>query len=364
MKKLDNIHWPLFGVLMILVGVGLINLYSALHSWGDAPELSLFWHQVGIFLVSVIPCLLLVVIDYRIWERFWMPFYLLSIFFLVIVLLFGREVSGHRSWLSFGFFSFQPSEFAKLALLFVLAKTFSDRPNVWGLSLRYLLKPLFLTLIPFALVLGQKDLGSSLFFPLIFITVALMAKVERKTLLLFLCLLVAGGAAAYRYGLKPYQKERIRIFLHPEADPQKSGYHLIQAKIAIGSGQIVGKGFLRGRINKLKYVPDKHTDFIFSVLAEEWGLIGSGFLLTLYGILLWSGMKIAIRARDTFGTYLACGITGLFFWHIVINIGGVLGMMPLTGVPLPLMSYGGTASIVFLLGGSLLMNIHRQRFMF
>lgn len=360
----ENFNWPMAGILSLLLCVGLANLYSALGVWGEEGLRHLFWLQVLWVSLGICLLLLMVMMDYRFWDRLGKFFYLFSIILLAAVLLFGRDISGHRSWIGIGSFTIQPSELAKLGLVFLLAKFFSDNPSPWGFSLRGLIKPIFFTAVPFGLILLQKDLGSSLFFPLIFITMALIAKVKRSTLLILLLLVSGGGTLAYQYGLKPYQKERLKVFLNPESDPKRSGYHLIQSKIAVGSGRILGKGYLKGKINKLRYLPDKHTDFIFPVLAEEWGFFGSLALLFLFAVLFLQGIQIARKAREGFGLFLAVGIVAIFFWHLVINIGGVLGMIPLTGVPLPFLSYGGSSTLLFMMGMGLLFNIHVRRFMF
>ena len=363
-KNFENFNWTLWWVVLSLATVGLVNLYSALSLWGEGHRLDLYWQQVVWFVIGFFLLFLMMTMDYHLWEKLAAYFYGFTIFLLVLVLVMGKTISGHKSWLYLGPIHFQPSELTKLSLIIMLAKYFSDNPSPWGYGFRHLLKPLSLALIPFVLVLLEKDLGSSLFFPLLFATIALVARIQTKTIALFLCLVSLGGMLGYRYVLKPYQKERIQIFLNPESDPKRSGYHLMQSKIAVGSGQFFGKGYLKGKINKLRYLPDKHTDFIFPVLAEEWGFLGSATVLVLFGFLLWQGMRIAQRAREPFGAYIACGVTGIFFCHFAINLGGVLGMIPLTGVPLPFFSYGGTATMSFLMGIGLLMNIHMRRFMF
>lgn len=363
-RLLANFNWVLFVVFALFILVGLVNLYSAVMVWGEGSKPELFYNQIFWFSISFVLMLIFIWMDYRLWDRLAIYFYLFSILGLVLVLFFGKTISGHKSWFWFGSFSLQPAEFAKLGLIMILAKFFNDHPSPQGFGFFSLLKPLVLTLIPFGLVLMQKDLGTSLFFPLIFVTLVFIAKIKVRTIILFLCLMVAGGGFAYQHLLKPYQKERLKIFLNPESDPQRSGYHLIQSKIAVGSGQLFGKGYLKGRINKLKYLPDKHTDFIFPVLAEEWGFFGSFITLGLFALLLWEGLKIAIKARETLGAFIATGIVTLLFWHLLINIGGVLGIIPLTGVPLPFLSYGGSSTLVFFLGIGLLFNIHMRRFMF
>lgn len=363
-KILENFNWSLWSAIFALVGIGLVNLYSALNVWGEGGMVHLFWHQLIWIGIGLLILVVFVSMDYRFWYKLCWFFYGLSILLLVLVILVGKDVSGNKSWLELGGFSMQPSEFAKLGLVFVLAKYFSDNPQPMGYGFKELLKPLGLTLVPMLLVLLEKDLGGTLFYPLIFATLAYVARLRKKAVILFFCIISVVGVAAYQYGLKPYQKERIRVFLNPEADARKGGYHLVQSKIAVGSGQIFGKGYLKGQINKLRYLPDRHTDFIFPVLAEEWGLVGSLLTLGLYAFILWSGIGIAIRAREPFGSFLATGVVAILFWHLVINVCGVLGMIPLTGVPLPFLSYGGSSTVAFLIGIGLLLNIHMRRFMF
>lgn len=363
-KHFENFHWSLWWVLLSLVAVGLINLYSALSLWGEGGHLELFWQQAVWFGIGFLFLFFVMGIDYRVWDKLAYYFYGASLILLVLVAVMGKTVNGQKSWLYLGPIHLQPSELAKLSLVIVLSKYFSDNPTPWGNNFRQLLRPMLLAVVPPVLILLGKDLGSALFFPLLFLTIALMAQIQKKTILLFLFLAVTGGAIGYRYFLKPYQRDRIQVFMNPESDPKRSGYHLIQSKIAVGSGQFFGKGYLKGTINKLRYLPDKHTDFIFPVLAEEWGFLGSAVVMGLYGALLWMGLRIAQRAREPLGAFIACGVTSIFFWHLIINIGGVLGMIPLTGVPLPFLSYGGTSTVVFLTGIGLLMNIHMRRFMF
>lgn len=363
-KHFENFPWPLWWGFVFLLVVGIANLYSALSVWGEGAKLNLFWNQVLWFGVGLFALLFFVSMDYRLWEKLGAFFYGFTLAILLLVLAVGKDVSGHRSWFQLGPVSLQPSEFAKLGLIFILAKFFSENLTPSGFTFRGLLKPLVFTLAPFVLVLLQKDLGTSLFYPLLFMTFVFVARIRKQAMALFLCLVALGGGLAYQYGLKPYQKTRLSIFLHPEKDPKRSGYHLMQSKIAVGSGKMLGKGYLKGEINKLKYLPDKHTDFIFPVMAEEWGFLGSLVTLALFAFLLWQGLTIASRAREPFGSFLALGVVAMFFWHLVINLGGVLGMIPLTGVPLPFMSYGGSSTLAFLIGVGLLFNVHIRRFMF
>ncbi len=363
-KKLDKFHTPLLGVLVALLGIGLLNLYSALDVWGETGLAHLFWSQLVWIGIGFFVFLILFWFDYRYWERLHWFAYGVSLFLLVLVLLFGTMRGGNRSWLALGTFSFQPSELAKLSLIIVLSKYFSTHARPEGYTAKQLGVPLLLMMIPFLLVIGQKDLGSALFFPIIFVSMAWAACIQKKTIILGLVLAIVAGVGGYQYALSGYQKERVRTFLDPSHDVRGSGYHLLQSKIAVGSGSFFGRGYLKGKINKLKYLPEKHTDFVFSVLAEEWGFLGSTVLLGLFISLLWMSLQIAIRARERFGGFLAFGIVALLFWQILINLGGVLGIMPLTGVTLPFLSYGGSSIVVTLGAAGLLFNIHMRRFMF
>ena len=352
-------------VTLALLLVGLLNLYSALNTWEEGGGVShLFWLQclwVGIGLLALI---VFIAIDYRFLERLCWVIYFITLFLLLATLLFGREISGHKSWLMLGSLSFQPSEFAKLSLIFILAKYFGDRPLPEGYGIYQLLKPLGLAMVPCCLILLGKDLGSALFFPLIFGSIAWSAQIRRKTLAIFFVLIATTAILGYNYALSPYQKARVLTFINPTEDVRGTGYHLRQSKIAVGSGQFFGKGYLKGKINKLRYLPEKHTDFIFPVLAEEWGFFGSMIAVGLFGAFLFWAIQIAIKARERFGAFLGFGIAALVFWQVVINLGGVLGIMPLTGVTLPFLSYGGSSLLVMLVCVGCLFNINMRRFMF
>jgi rod shape determining protein RodA len=283
---------------------------------------------------------------------------------LLLSVVMGQAVRGTSGWLKLGPFSLQPAEFAKIVYIFVAARFFSDNPSPEGLSLRELWRPGVLMFVPFALILMQGDMGSSIFLICIFVSLALFAKVKRKTLVICAVVAMVAAGGVYTFGLKEYQRNRIFTFVHPEADVKGSGYHLMQSKIAVGSGKLIGKGYLKGNINKLRYLPERHTDFIFPVFAEEWGFLGSLILMSLYAALLLMGVEVASRSRDRFGAFVAMGVVALLFWQIAINLGGVLGLMPLTGVTLPLMSYGGSSMIAIMASIGLLVSIHRRKNIF
>ena len=360
----SHFHWRLLGVVGALLFIGLLNLHSATYSiiQGGVSHLwtsQMIWLMTGIFVA-----LILVSIDYRLFTQLAYPLYIFSILLLLAVVFFGKTIAGNRNWLELGPFTFQPSEFAKITFILVMARYLSENHSMRGYSFKELWRPAGLFLPPLLLIVLGKDMGSSLFFVLTFVSMILFAKVKRQTLLIILILGVLGGGMGYQFLLSPHQRLRISAFLNPEEDPRGKGYHVLQSRIAVGSGRFWGKGYLKGMHNKLLYLPEKHTDFIFPVLAEEWGFVGSAVVLGLYAALLWFGLQIATKARDLFGVFLGFGITALLFWQIAINLGGVLGLMPLTGVTLPFLSYGGSSLLSLLVGISFLFNISMRRFIF
>lgn len=361
----SHFDWTFFGVILLLTAIGLANLYSAAAFWGQEGYANIFlsqclWMAVGYLLLFAV-----LIFDYRVIERISYPLFLLTLLLLVVVLILGKEVAGHRSWVSLGPLSLQPSEFAKICFVLALARYYSiNTPPPEGYSLAQLFIPFLMTLVPTALTLLQGDLGGSLFFILVFGTVTLFIGIRRRALIIMTVIALLGGGLTYFHGLSDYQKGRIKTFLHPDLDPKGQGYHLAQSKIAVGSGHVWGEGYMKGARNKLLYLPEKHTDFIFPVLAEEWGFVGSSIVLILYASLVFLGLQVAYRAKERFGLLVAVGMTGLLFWQIAVNLGGVLGLLPLTGVTLPLLSYGGSSVISTLVSLGILLNISMRRFMF
>jgi rod shape determining protein RodA len=300
--------------------------------------------------------------DYRTFIRYAYPFYLFCLLLLVMVTLFGRTSSGSQRWLQAGFISFQPSELTKIALILALTRFFTENENQQGYGLRDLLPPFLFLVVPLLLIFKQPDLGTSALLVLIFLSILTFMGLRGQT-----WLTLAGGctvaAPIFWHFLKDYQKTRLLTFLNPDLDPLKTGYHITQSKIAVGSGTILGKGFLKGTQSQLHFLPEQHTDFVFSVWAEEWGFLGSFLLLFLFLLLISRGLKIANTSKDRAGALLAIGITGMLFWQTFINVGMVVGIVPVVGVPLPLFSYGGTSVIATLMGIGILMNISMRRFM-
>ena len=355
-------NWSLMWVTALLIIIGLVNLYSAVSFWGAERTSTFFWSQLVWTLIGTGIMIVLSATDYRLWQSLAWPVYVLSIIFLGLVFVFGRSVHGTYGWLRFGPISIQPAEIAKLAFIIVASRFFALRHNPFGYSLAGLIPIAIIMFIPFSLIVLAGDLGSAIFLITIFISLALFAGIKKSSLLILVIIAIVAGGGMYKYGLKEYQKGRITSFMNPESDIRGSGYHLVQSKIAVGSGRFFGKGYMQGNINKLKYLPERHTDFIFPVFAEEWGFLGGIVLMILYAVFLLMGLETAKQARDLFGTYLAFGIVSMIFWQVTINLLGVLGLMPLTGVPLPFLSYGGSSMIIMLSAVGLLFSVHRKRF--
>jgi len=358
--------WVVFALMTAWISIGLVNLYSATYRVVDPVLPALFQSQVRWVALGLVLFFLAAWIDYRVLYRWAYPIYFVSLLLLSLVFVAGRAVAGQQNWVAVAGFSFQPSEIAKLALALALSRYFSthfsnpDRTR----SFRDLLGPLGLFLPPLILVLLQGDMGGALLFLLFFSTMVFFLKIPWRFFVVAGVLVSLAGAGAVQFFLKDYQKDRIFTFLHPEKDPRGKGYHLVQSKIAVGSGGILGKGYLKGSINKLKYLPERHTDFIFPVLSEEWGFLGGAFTLAVMLLFLLLGLHSASQCKDAFGSYLALSIVSLFFWQAVVNLGGVLGLLPLTGVPLPFLSYGGSSILTMMIAVGLLVNVRMRRYVF
>jgi rod shape determining protein RodA len=361
-RLVENFNWGLLALTFVFAALGIITLYSAVTAGPASVQNTLYmkqmtWYMAG--LLAMIPCIM---VNYRVLERWAYVIYFGCIGLLVHVLLFGRYAGGSRRWIDLGAFSLQPSELIKIAVVIVLAQYYARRGRISGLNLRDLLWPIVLVAVPFILIVRQPDLGTSLLLALIAAAMTIYAKIERRSL----WAMAASGVVLIPmvwFFLKEYQKQRILTFLNPDRDPLGAGYHIIQSKIAIGSGMMHGKGFLQGTQNTLSFLPEQHTDFIFSVLAEEWGFLGSAGLLVLFILLLVISLNIAHSCREPFGILLAVGITGLIFWEVLINIGMVMGLLPVVGVPLPFISYGGSSVVTKMICVGLLLNVSMRRFM-
>jgi rod shape determining protein RodA len=363
-RLVQNFDWLLLLLLVILASTSLINLYSATHGLDGAGIPRVFTRQLYWFLIGFGVLLIMTLFDYHRLEQLAYPGYLLSLGLLTLVLVVGAVTSGSQRWLSIGGVSFQPSELAKFAVIVALAKFFAERgEHREAYRLRDLWQPFLIIALPCALILEEPDLGTSLLLVIVSFSMILFAGVRWQSL----ALLASGFLAAVPFvwsTLEAYQKKRILTFLNPDMDPLGAGYHINQSKIAIGSGQLWGKGYLDGTQTRLHFLPEQHTDFAFSVLAEEWGFVGSLFLLAIYLLIIVWGINIARDSRDRFGTFLAVGIIAVVFWEVIINVCMATGLLPVVGIPLVLFSYGGSSVVSTMAQMGILMNISMRRFMF
>jgi rod shape determining protein RodA len=345
-KNILKIDWILFAAAVLLLGLGLAVLYPISHSGGSfiGNDTSHFFRQAIFATLGVLLFLALSFTDYRIFRSISSALFLVGVFLLFAVLIFGKIVNGTSGWISFGIVNFQPVEIFKLIIAIVLAKYFS-------LNVKTIREPrhIFISLVPVALsvalIMIQPDLGSALVIVGTWAGVLLLSGVKKNYLT---ALVIAGiliGIFSWHFVLKDYQKERITVLMSPASDPQGAGYNVLQSTVAVGSGGMWGKGLGHGSQSQLNFLPEKHTDFIFAVIAEELGFAGVAFVLILLLVMLMRLFTIARESRDNFGKLLVGAIAIVFFIQIIINIGMNIGIAPVAGIPLPLLSYGGSSLV-------------------
>ena len=359
-RLLANVEWPLLVLTILLVACGLMTILSATYEEGR-PFSSYFIKQAIWAGAGLGAMLLALSFDYRKLHRYGYVVYAVAVGTLVVVHFFGTHGGGAQRWISLGPVSLQPSEFMKIALVVVLATNLHRWAGGASLPLNKLIAPVALSLIPALLILRQPDLGTAILLGLVVFSILLVAGLPLRVVLI--AALVVGPALPYGWQhLKPYQKLRVTTFFKPEADPLGAGYHVIQSKIAIGSGMLHGKGYLKGTQNSLHFLPEQHTDFVFSVFAEEWGFIGALVLLSLYAALILRGLVIAGKAKDNLGALLVAGLIATVFWQLFINIAMTSGAMPVVGITLPFLSYGGSSLLALLTSIGLVMNVSMRRY--
>ncbi len=362
-RLIENWDWFLLLLLVLIAAFSIFNLYSATYQIRDVGGAQVVVKQAYWYLIGFAFFMLMTTFDYSILKQLAYPAYIVSVILLIIVLLTGRTVSGSKRWLDLGPVSFQVSEFAKIAVILALAKYFSEGERFQEYNWKDLLQPLLIISVPAALILKEPDLGTTLHLVMAALSMILFLKVNWRSVAV-LSIPAMAVAPFIWLKLKPYQQNRIMTFIKPDIDPLGTGYHINQSKIAIGSGQFWGKGFLKGTQTRLHFLPEQHTDFAFSVLAEEWGFAGSVLLLLLYLFLVLWCLNIAKFAKNKFGSLLTVGIVAIIFWEAVINVGMVTGLLPVVGLPLVLFSYGGSSLITTMAAMGLIMNVSMRRFMF
>ena len=353
---LSKIHLdgPLLLALLVLMGVGLVTIYSA-----GGQDLALVKKQIIRLGVAFAAMLVVAQIPPLAYRRLSIYFYVIGVLLLIAVLIIGVTGKGAQRWLDLGFFRFQPSEVMKLAVPMMVAWYISRAnlpPRTSMVAIAFLI-----VIVPTLLIAKQPDLGTSLLIACSGIFAIFLAGLRWKLIAFMGAAALSFAPVLWLFLMKDYQKQRVLTFLNPESDPLGSGYHIIQSKIAIGSGGLEGKGWLQGTQSQLEFLPERHTDFIFSVFSEEFGFIGVVALLLLYGFIVVRGMIIAIRAQEAYSKLLAGSITLTFFVYVFVNMGMVSGILPVVGVPLPLVSYGGTSMVTILTGFGILMAIATQK---
>ncbi|MBV8061640.1 MAG: rod shape-determining protein RodA [Alphaproteobacteria bacterium] len=354
--KLRHLNWAIVALITLIGLIGVALLYSA----GGKNWQPWAFAQLTRFGMGLVIMLFLALVDIRFWLRAAYPLYWIMLFLLVVVEIMGHVGMGAQRWINLGFFVIQPSELMKIALTLALAKYFH------GMSLEdirhpiKLVMPVMMVLMPVGLVLLQPNLGTATLLMLASAGVFFTGGVRWWKFLIVFALVAAILPIGWHH-LHDYQRARLMTFMNPGADPLGRGYNILQSKIALGSGGFFGKGFGQGTQSQLQFLPEKHTDFIFVVLAEEFGLFGALFLLALYGLLIAYGYLVALNCRNQFGRLTAFGLTTSFFLYVFVNIGMVTGTLPVVGIPLPLVSYGGTAMMTLLIGCGVLLGIALHR---
>ncbi len=362
-RLFTHIPWPLLGLLAILFAVGVLNLYSASgFRLEEGMSVEAFYKKQLLWGLMGVGCMVVFTFfDYKFLRTIAWPLFVLTLVLLALVPVLGKTIYGAKRWLDFGFMSFQPSEMAKICILILGARILAAEKEKLGFGrLAYVLVVGFL---PAGIVIKQPDLGSGLLILMLLGGLILFRGVTKWVFRTALVLVPSLLPLAW-FVLHDYQKRRILAFLDPANDPLGSGYHIIQSEIAIGSGRFWGKGWTAGTQSQLRFLPEKHTDFAVAVFGEEWGFVGMMVLLTLFCLFLYQVVAVARESRDQFGSFLAAGVFFYFFWQILINMGMVLGLMPVVGVPLPFISYGGSATLVNFCLVGLVINISMRRFLF
>lgn len=357
-QKLFHMNWGLVLLIVLLSAVGFTALYSAaggnLDPWAS--------RQMMRFAVCFIGMIVIALVDIRYWHRLAYICYGLGFVLLIIVEAMGHVGMGAQRWIDLGFMKLQPSELMKIAVVMALARYFHAAPAEDLKRIMFLIPPAIMILAPVGLVLLQPDLGTSLMIVLAGAAVFFTAGAPAWLFIGGIAATAAAVPLAFKFALHDYQKQRVLTFLNPESDPLGAGYHITQSKIALGSGGIEGRGFLKGTQSHLNFLPEKQTDFIFTLWAEEWGLLGGLFILLLFGMIFFYAGWISFRCRHGFGRLLAFGLMVNFSLYVFINVAMVMGLIPVVGAPLPLISYGGTAMLAAMIGFGLIMscNIHRD----
>ncbi|MEF9934590.1 MAG: rod shape-determining protein RodA [Clostridium sp.] len=359
-RMIKHIDYSIVFSCVALIIIGLMTISSATHAFSDGGSMRNLIMQGAFAIVGTIIAIGIISVDYNTIGGYYKLLYALGIASLIIVLLFGSERNGAKAWLGIGQFGVQPAEIFKIVLIIAIAKTLEDIDNIN--TFKNFFKVSAVALIPMILIQMQPDTGTNMIFAVTVFGMIFYAGLDKRIIWGGLGVGIVGFAAIWFFDiLKSYQKFRILVFLNPELDMSGEGYNAYIAKTAIGAGQFFGSGLYSGTLTEGNFIPELHTDFIFSVFAEEWGFFGSIILLALYFNIIWRGIKIAKESKDKFGTYLVIGILSMFTFQILQNIGMDLGLLPITGIPLPFISYGGSSLLTTIISMAFLINVGMRK---
>ena len=357
LSRLRSINFFFLLIVILIFLFGVLSLYSV--SGGEFNSLPV--KHIERFLLGLIVFFIICSIDIKFFFKLAYPIFLLSLLFLIIVPFFGTETSGATRWIQIGGISLQPSEFIKFTLILALAKYFHSSTDERMIFIKKFILPLVIILIPVIIVASQPDLGTAVVIFIGGISIFWIIGLNYRYFITGGVMIFLSIPLLWQY-LKDYQKERVFTFFNPERDPLGNGYHIMQSKIALGSGGVLGKGYLDGTQSHLNFLPEMHTDFIFTMFGEEFGFLGATALISLYAGLIFLSIKMSLQSRSDFGKYLSLGVSTVFFIYVFVNISMVTGLLPVVGVPLPLVSYGGSSMLAVMGGFGLLMNcyIHQK----
>lgn len=352
-QKLEQLNWLLISLIVVLATIGFLMLYSA----GGGSFRPWLIKQIGFFSIFFVAMIFIAITDIRIWFKLSYICYAVALGMVIVVDIMGHNAMGATRWFRIGWLTVQPSEIMKVCTVFALARYFynTEADNIG--KIKYIIVPILLIAVPAFFIFYQPDLGTAMILTLVGISILFLAGVKVWK---FIIVGIAGLAAIpflWIFVLYDYQKQRILTFLDPANDPLGSGYNIIQSKIAIGSGGLFGKGYLEGTQGQLNFLPEKQTDFIFTMLSEELGFIGSFFTIAIYSAIIAIGISIATNTKHQYGRLLVMGVINIFFIHMFINMGMGMGLIPVVGAPLPLISYGGTITASMLIGFGLVLNV-------
>jgi len=358
-KLIRNIDTGIVVATIMLIIIGIVGIASATQvtSGGETKHITV---QSVAFFIGILAVVLLLLIDYNSFGDMQLAIYIINILLLLSVFVLGKEIKGAKSWIDLGPVNFQPAEVVKIGFILAFAKHLESRkdklnnPPDLAVTVGYMA-------VPIGLILLQNDTGTALVFIFMSAVMLFAAEINYKYIIAAVVAFVMSTPLLWFFALQPHQKNRILVFLNPELDPRGKGYHVIQSKTAIGSGQFFGEGLFNGTLNNNGFIPERHTDFIFSVLGEELGFVGAVFVVLIFTFLLLRCIHVAKAAKDTYGMLICVGVTGMYLFHVLENIGMTIGIMPVTGIPLPFVSYGGSSLITNLLAIGLVINVGMRR---